>query len=76
MRILWKDMKISMIIYQLLLNIKTKLQFMLFLKYIFAKLSFFFSYFRLFCASWLRTVTRPHIRNLFKLYAKNIKFPS
>merc|ERR1712039_1051624 len=22
---------------------------------------------RLFCASWLRTVTRPHIRSLFKL---------
>merc|ERR1712008_416195 len=31
---------------------------------------------RLFCASWLRTVTRPHIRSLFKLCVKNIKFPS
>jgi len=33
------------------------------------------SYLRLFCASWLRTVTRPHIRSLFKLCVKNIKFP-
>ena len=72
---LWKDMKISMIIYQLLLNkSQTKTPKIIPKKTIFL-IWLFYSYFRLFCASWLRTVTRPHIRSLFKLCVKNIKFP-
>ena len=45
---LWKDMKISMIIYQLLLNIKINPQF-IFLKNIFAKLAFFLIFQALLC---------------------------